>query len=550
MRNFTLICSLIVFILISVFIQVHPVLDKSSRYRQLANGWVSYYADLYLNNKDTITSKIRQAVNEDASQHGRFRPAFFMFTSFTYALSPIIHGRFPGKENRRYNELINGDMLIMVKALIVCIVLSMVMMSWIIYRYTGYLFLSCLFFGFIPLSPTLSSNLIQNYIDSQEIFQVFTITIFLLFFLKFIRKYQYSMTLHDLFVISVSLSLPFYVKETSVVLFAALLPVFLFYLIYKALLPAQKSYRFLQFFIIFLISLLNTVFILYIVKSSQHGYSSLYSFEDFQRLVNALTEWYKLFSGFPLFNIFSHCIIGIAFIILWRKRWGYINEVSTEKHIIFFLFMIFLTLGFFLIFIPWDFISYKYLYPCTFFYSVLIAYSFSIAFAYCKERNVRSLGIISTFFLIAQAVIYLYNFEEARITNKDIIATANYGLKAVDKVAEDIDCFLINSSKSTISIYLEVKPENEQQIYWAKLQLKRILNLDYFYNIIDSKGTIIFNRKMPDEELSSFRYIPSRPTVYISHKFSDLDKFHFDLIYRQKSSPSKDDPVSFNLTCL
>ena len=86
------ICSILLFMAGWIFHVEHFAVEKTNRYRQIANGWDSYYAGLYLQEGMSVTEKIKKTISSDL-QHGRFRPAFFPYVVSPYALSPIIHSR-------------------------------------------------------------------------------------------------------------------------------------------------------------------------------------------------------------------------------------------------------------------------------------------------------------------------------------------------------------------------------------------------------------------------------------------------------------------------
>ena len=123
----------------------HFAIEKTNRYRPLANGWVSSYADIHLREDLSFTQKIKKTISED-SIHGRFRPAFFFYVTSSYALSPLIHGRSAVEENRPYNKLMNGDLRLFSYILPGSVTFSFLFMSLLIYHYTKEVV-----FSFIPL---------------------------------------------------------------------------------------------------------------------------------------------------------------------------------------------------------------------------------------------------------------------------------------------------------------------------------------------------------------------------------------------------------------
>lgn len=76
---------LVVFALAWPFYIENFAIQKTNRLRAVANGWVSMYANLHLRDELTFFEKTKKTVVAD-SVHGRFRPAFFFYTTIPYAL--------------------------------------------------------------------------------------------------------------------------------------------------------------------------------------------------------------------------------------------------------------------------------------------------------------------------------------------------------------------------------------------------------------------------------------------------------------------------------
>lgn len=78
MRLLQLIGLLLVllFALVWPFYSNHFAVDKGNKFRVLANGWVSIYPEIHLQDDLSVTQKIKQTISADLV-HGRFRPAFF-----------------------------------------------------------------------------------------------------------------------------------------------------------------------------------------------------------------------------------------------------------------------------------------------------------------------------------------------------------------------------------------------------------------------------------------------------------------------------------------
>ena len=203
---------LLVFALAWPFYAENFAIQKENRLRAAANGWVSMYADLHLRNDVTFFEKVKKTVAAD-SVHGRFRPAFFFYTTIPYALSPLIHGRSSVKEGRSYRKLINGDSRLFSFILLMTLGLSFVFMSIVIYFYTGEIFFSLIPIFFIPLSHSLTFNLNPGVIDSQEIVLLFmtSMWLFFLFIALKLNKKFYKISLFALSLIF--LTTFFFIKE-------------------------------------------------------------------------------------------------------------------------------------------------------------------------------------------------------------------------------------------------------------------------------------------------------------------------------------------------
>jgi len=163
--------SVVLLVIVSfgaVFIFQAPAIDKKLRLAPLANGWVSEQAALQLTSSSPVEA-YRKTVSHDLGL-GRFRPASFIYTTLSYALSPWFHGRLWERyDKREYVDLITGDLRIASFIFLIVISLAICCMSFLVYFFTGSFFVAIVPIIFISSSPALSGNLLQNYIDSQEI---------------------------------------------------------------------------------------------------------------------------------------------------------------------------------------------------------------------------------------------------------------------------------------------------------------------------------------------------------------------------------------------
>ena len=504
--------------------------EKSARYRPLANGWVSYSAYGFMQDEPGFLESLVSTTTNDLKQHGRFRPVFFLYVSSPYVLSPILHKRSAEEEGRPYYGLVNGDLRLFSIILVSSVVVSLIFMSMLIYHYTKEVIFSFLPIFFIPLSPSLTENLLQNYIDSQEIPLVLWISCWAFFFFFSLITEKPLLKISSLVTSFGLLILTFLTKETAVILSVALTIVSFFSFVIK-----PRMHREMRVLItVTLAAILLSGAVYYLVSVNKQGYSANYSLLDVNVIVKALKELWEKISILSLNNIYGYIPILIFFIIAIIERHGTINGHPTKRHALLLLFLLLVSCGFFFILVPWRPILIKYLYPSIFFFTFAVAFSLSATSRWAKERFGRK-GYLIYLFILPYIFLFDSLYAQATLSRDRWGAdVANYGMAAADKLAESIDRHQRLDPSGDLAIFMEYGLAGQWGNYipWAKLHLKRILNLDKEINLVDRHGKLILNYTMPKAELSSFKIYPGHRNLYLSNKQKEVNSYRFDAFYK------------------
>jgi hypothetical protein len=503
--------------------------DKTTRYRPLANGWVSYHAAMYLEEGQSFFEKLKKNLSDDLV-HGRFRPFFTFYVSTAYAFSPILHKRSVKAEGRPYDQLMTGDLQLYSYILLGSVAASLVFMSLLIYRYTKEIVYALIPTFYIPLSPSLTENLLQNYIDSQEIPLVLWLSGWFLFFFLAVKTEKTIMRVVYLIMSSCFLFSFFLTKETSVILSIALISVTVLILF-----SASKDESRINLFIIAsVMAVFCSVAVYLIVSMGNKGYATNYGAFNIEAIRNALPKLWAGFSKYSLNNIYGYIPILIYFAIAVKERKTRLNGLPMIKHISLLVFLLLICCGFFLIIVPWRPILIKYLFPSVFFFSFAVALSLSLLTKWAKERY----GIKGHLaYLLLLPYFFQYNTFAANAGfNRDYWADmAGYGVSAIDRLADSIDCELNRNQKQNQAIFVEYGTDNvswAKNIAWGKLHLMRILNLDKGVNLVNQNGDNILNYRMPKAELTSFRVNENGTKLYLSNDPKEFAARRFDAVYK------------------
>ncbi|MCI5122914.1 MAG: hypothetical protein D3925_00170 [Candidatus Electrothrix sp. AR5] len=521
-----------------VFYADHFAVDKTTRYRPLANGWVSYHAAMCLREEVDFIGKLKTAISDDLI-HGRFRPAFIFYVSSSYALSPLLHKRSVESEGRPYKELVNGDLRLFSFILLGSVAVSLLFMSLLIYHYTKEAVFSLIPAFFIPLSPSLTENLLQNYIDSQEIPLVLWLSSWLLFFFLSIKTEKNGLRAVYLLLSSLFLLLAFLTKETALVISIALLTVTVL-----ARFAGPKGESGIGPLVaVLVVAVVCSVTVYLIVSMNKSGYATNYGALNITEIKNALKKIWIAFSKYSLNSLYGYIPILIFIAIAIKDRKKTLNGLPMIKHISLLALFLLLCAGFFLILAPWQPVLIKYLFPSIFFFSFAVALSLSLLAVWLKERY----GIKGYFFyLILPVYVFHYNtfYASAAQTRDYWTDLAGYGVSVVDRLSESIDREVNRDVKRNQSILVEYGADVDwaDNIPWAKLHLMRILNLDKKVNLINKDGSVILNYQMPQAELSSFRKYDNGRMLYLSNNPKELATTQFDVVYKGYTMKERPEP--------
>jgi len=516
-------------------------IEKTNRYRVLANGWVSMYAHLHMSDEMTWTEKIRQTISTDFI-HGRFRPAFFFYVTSSYALSPLVHGRSPAAEGRPYRELMNGDLRLFSFILLATLSASAVLMSILIYRYTGEIIYAILPAAFIPLSQTLTFNFLAGVIDSQEIPLIFCLSLWIA--ALFLAMRAKGKVLSSVFFLSslFFLFLAFLLKETIVSICAPLFIITLLTFLFswnKSDGLEKRNFIFIVYTFVF--SCICSIILVIIVMKHKKGYANGYSFDNYEQLkISAKALWVWM-SAYSLHNIFGFLPILTALYISIKNRERKICGMAAGYHFLLIILLVFASYSFLFILIPWSPLGVKYVLPSVFFFSFAVAFSLSFLTGWVKEKYGKK-GAFIYLLLIIYIFFYISYTDKSEKEKGYLTELGNYGASISDQLAESI----LNTAKSNQNLLAFVdfgdRVTYGNPVTFGILHLMRLLNLDMGANIIKKDGRKILKFKMPVYELSSFIDHKNGVNIYISDRKEELEKFKFDVLYygyNKKDQPLK-----------
>lgn len=518
---------------VSVFWFNNFAIKNELAYRQLANGWVSIYPDIHMDESLSVIEKIKNVIEEDIV-HGRFRPAFFTYISASYMISPVVHNRLSEMPGRSYKELMTGDLRIFSYILLVSIALSMVLMAHLIFRLTGSIIFSIIPIFYIPLSPSLTENLLQNYIDSQEIPLMLWLSVWIYSFFVFLNaNFKFPGRTSALVVSLLSLLLLFLTKETAVVLvgghFILLLLMYMFERVDRINFN-KYNVRFLWGTLI--CSAMLALSVVLITSMNKSGYANAYHI-DYSKLLQSIKKLWVCTTQYSLNHYLSYAPVCVALVLLVAKRRERINDISVYNHLLFFVLLLSLSIGFFLILIPWDPVLTKYTYPSVFLFSFLVSYSLSVIYCWAKLLPGKYVKVA----VLSYSVVYVFMFYTilpAAVSMRDYSAeVASYGVETIHELSSKIESDILRSGRknSKILFICEDGHEWHNPLQLDYLHLARYINFKKHYNINTKNGQRVESIKMPKGELTSFKKYNNNPGVYISTKEIDLDRYLFNSVY-------------------
>lgn len=541
-------CLFATLALISLLVFAGEAVDETARYRPLANGWVSRYSEILLNPEMDLREKVSTVVNEDLD-HGRFRPLFSLYSTISYSLTPIIEDRLPELNERNYLSLITGDLQVQGWVLLVTMALASAFLGVLVLQGTGSFLAACLPLIFIPLSPALTENLLHNYIDSQEIPLIFLLSGWL-FFLVSSLFWRSSGLIGkiEIFMSFLFLFFAMLMKETAIVGVGAIVGLLFFGPWKHDCEPVV--YRTMSLIVGTLIfSICCSIGIYLLVTTHRHGYAAAYHVMDVHDLMNAASKLWNCMSQFSLHNLLGwSAIIGSVFILV-KKDAGMLPLHGIRRHLGILLMLTAIAYGSLAILLPWKPILIKYSLPSVFFFSYLVAYAVGIIICLLNETRLGKLRLAGFFVMLPFLVMFFTLQGKADYDRRYLFAVANYGIKEILEVAADIDSLLESKKKGNASIYVGFEADRpwDYHITWSTLHVSRLLNLHYNYNIIDKSGKTVLQVRMPEGELTSYKYKQSSKNILLSERFSELALQPFEAVYLGFNKKSHiQDTISFN----
>ena len=533
LRNRTIaFCLFATLALMILFVFVGQAVDETARYRPLANGWPSRYSEILFNPEMDLTEKMATVLTEDLN-HGRFRPFFSLYLNVSYALTPIINDRLPELSERNYLSLITGDLQVQSWVLLVTMALASAFLSALVLQGTGSFLAACLPLFFIPLSPALTENLLHNYIDSQEIPLIFLQSGWLFFLVSSLfwrsagldGKIEVLMSFLFLF-------LAMLMKETAIAGVGAIVGLLVFRPWKHDYGPAIFKTKSLLVGA-FIFSICCSVGIYLLVTTHQHGYAAAYHVMDMHDLMDAASKLWKCLSKFSLHNLLGYAaIIGSVF-VLAKSDAEMLPLQGIRRHLGILVMLAAMAYGSLAILLPWKPILIKYSLPSIFFFSYLVAYAVGIIICRLKETRLGRLRLAGLFVLLPFVVLFFSLQGKANHDRRYLFAVANYGLKEIIAVAADIDSLLKTKNNVNTNIYVGFEADRpwSHHITWSTLHISRLLNFKYNYNIMDKSGKTVLQVKMPQGELTSYKYRPSSNNILLSERFEDLASRQFEAVY-------------------
>jgi len=521
-----------IIVLYTVFFMQQQMIDKSLRLAPLANGWVSQYAGLHLSD-DNILKKYRSTVSSDIGV-GRFRPASFIYTSFAYGVTPIIHNRLNDDDQRSYVGLVTGDLRITAIIFLCSISISLTCILMTLYRYTNKLISLTIPIVYISITPSLTENLLQNYIDSQDI-QLFVSLSFWLsaLFLGIVTQNKIAYNI-SIIISCFFLLISYLTKETAIVLPACTVLLFLIMYTYN-ILQKNEADRITGKYV-----LLNCNLVISIIMSSYVYAKAFYGNKqygtnfDITNVSQIVENNSLLWRAFSLYTINTVPVIIFLFFTLFlilfniKKK---INNIPVIDHLCVYVVLLLSGLLMYGIMLPWQFPLIKYLFVPSCFIALSVYYAiFLVSELFIpKYKNIIYIGTM------AALMVYFNSFyANAKSFNSSSCESSSYGAIIIDNLVSNIDNATQALGKKSVRIFVEYGTEAEWKKYvpWGLLHLQRILSVEKKYNIVDAQNAPVLNLSMPRDDMTSFRYNKKNINIFITNRREELSRFHFDVVYK------------------
>ena len=523
----------------AVFAFQAPALNRSLRLAPLANGWVSEKAVLHLSD-DSCLEKYRRTVSHDLGV-GRFRPASFIYSSLSYALSPLMHGRLTGSnEDRDFIDLVTGDLRLQSFIFLVVVSFSIFLFSLLIFLFSGSIFVTVIPICFISLSPALSGNLLQNYIDSQEIPLVAALSLWVFFFFCALKNASNCRGIIYLIFSILFLLLIYLTKETASVISVALTVCLSYMFLWDnraESITCRKRELFFYVSMLFF-SLLLTGYVYLKVVRGNTQYGTGFAVTNVDLIFNNLVLLWSSLSWSSVTNIVTIFLFLLALLLLIVKRKESINGIPVYLHTCLLLLLISLGCGYFFIQLPWKYSLVKYLFPSVFFFSFGVSVSIVLVSDLCcgRYRNIARILMVSGYLFY-----FLYSYNAVHRFTGWYYENATSGVSIVDELVVAIDQDAAAGERKKLNIFVEYGTDAEwgKTVPWGKLHLMRLLNIERGYNIIDSDGKTLLNIRMPQDELTSFIQHDHAKNIYLTNRREELSERKFDIVYKGYKSEKR-----------
>ncbi len=435
-------------------------INDELKFRPLANGWVSIYPEMHMDKSATIIEKIKNVIDSDLV-HGRFRPAFFSYISSSYMLTPIVHDRQWTDSGENYSDFMTGDLRVFSYILLASVAVSMTLLSLVIYKFTGTFIFSLVPIFFIPLSPSLTENLLQNYIDSQEIPLVLWVSLWLFsFFFALTSRNRFSFWGWGI-ASFLALILALLTKEIAIIV-VGVLGILLIAVSLSKKFGSYKPDNHRRNFIAgsLVLSIILSIMVVAITSLNRTGYAKAYGI-DISQIQIAIDKIWNCISQYSIHNIYGFAPIFVSCIVLFINRKGIVNGFPIIYHSLFSLSLALLTYGFFTILIPWDPVLLKYTFPSVFFFTFWVAYSLSIIYSWAKDRGSWILKTIVLCSIIPYALLFNTIYPAAK-ANRDYLAEgANYGVYTIPRIAESIEMEIKKHDKDFYKVLILYQAGNK-----------------------------------------------------------------------------------------
>ena len=474
---------------VMIFSVHHGSYKNSLRYTMIAEGNISVaIGEIWLNGYTALKDII---IKNEAVEAGRIRPAHWLAHQTPFLFTLIRNGDIIAKDDdKRLAHRINGDLQTHTIVLLFFFTLSVVFMAYVLLAISESWFSCFLFIIITSGSLTISQNLLRNYCDSGEIFQLFFISLYIFCFLNAWKTTGINRYFFEALSIF-SLLFAYATKETTLAILPLVIIIFL-YINFRDYYDNKSNrsmlLRGLGWHLFFSTTLLSAI---YFYKSK--GYAENYVVEsNYYLRIQTVPDYFRL--GFDIGDLLLLGCVSFLLIILIKifllKKTSL--SISYKKYFysdkIFFTLMAFGgCLVFILINLPWQLMTSKYFIVSYFFLSLGLSSLFGCISNFMLLFPLKfapAIFIIFATFLSIKEVLSAYN-----IINDYYISEYGY-IDSIPIISHDIakDAFKSHSIKSTII---------GNPLQDGGLSFLRQINLLYGINI-SQEGTIISSIKAPE----------------------------------------------------